>query len=230
MDALDSPESVDGLYASWGEDPSFARPLMQGDVFFDVTLPGISNEPQRAQIVMHPCNMRRGANLVPRVTMVPVSDYTMQAADWQKRVRIMPLPEISGAGSSNAMADLLQFTSVASNQLSPSKRIAALSDAGLLLLQQRLVFTQTRILLSLDRLHEQMSPTFTELELQEDWVEEALALAGDSQRQEVLEQASKDFQSWLDEDNRSRRSRLQNVREHSRIRREARTECLERYT
>ncbi|MFH8436570.1 hypothetical protein ACH4A3_15285 [Streptomyces sp. NPDC018007] len=230
MDALDSPESVDELYASWGEDPSFARPLMQGDVFFDVTLPGISDEPQRAQIVMHPCNMRRGANLVPRVTMAPVADYSMLATDWQKRFRIMPLPEISGAGSSNAMADLLQFTSVASNQLSPSKRVATLSDAGVLLLQQRLVFTQTRILLSLDRLHEQMSPTFTELELQEDWVEEALAAADDSQKQEVLGQAAKDFQSWLDEDNRSRRVRLQNVREHSRIRREARAECLDRYT
>ena len=51
-------------------DVSRARPLLQGDVFDDVVLPGFGEEPRRVQIVAHPCAMRTGATLTPRITVV----------------------------------------------------------------------------------------------------------------------------------------------------------------
>lgn len=231
MRELSAPDSVDRLYASWGEAPSQARPLMQGDVFSGVTLPGLSPEPQTAQIVMHPCNMRMGITLRPRITMIPVNQYSMQPSDWRRRFRIMPLPELLGPGEPNFMADMTDFVSVASGDLQPEMRVASLSNEGVLLLQQRLVFTQTRLLLDLDRFHEQMAPTFTELELQEEWAEEALAATSQDATEVagVVDAAAKQYQDWLDEDDQARRRALQQVREHSRIRREARQHYLALY-
>jgi hypothetical protein len=223
MGNLSTPGSTELLYASWGEKPSIARPLMQGDVFSDVILPGLGNDLKIAQIVMHPCNMRRGASLVERITMIPVVPHRVQSSDWTKRYRIMPLPQLEGADAGDFIGNMTDFSSVPSASLDPAKRIAALSDEGVLILQQRLVFTQTRLLLSLDRFHEQMAPTFTELELQEEWAEEALSYTGSgSVPTGVVDAAAKQYQAWLDESDRARRNALMNAREHSRLRREAR--------
>ncbi|MGW6875205.1 hypothetical protein ACWGHA_23065 [Streptomyces xanthophaeus] len=158
-----------------------------------------------------------------------MSSYQMQSSDWRRRVRIMPLPELDGPGTANKMADLCEFSPASAIELLPNKRIASLSEDGLLILQQRLVFTQTRVLLSLDRLHEQMAPTFVELELQEEWVEEALSVSTDA-LEVALKAAEADYQAWLDEGNQARRESLKNPREHSRLRREARSELLKRYS
>jgi hypothetical protein len=194
---------------------------MQGDIFADVPLPGFSESPHYAQIVMHPCNMRRGAVLRDRLTVIPVQEYSMRSSDWTKRFRIMPLPEMHGETSPNYMGDMTEFLTVDSSNLTPEKRAATLSDEGVLILQQRMVFTQTRLLLSLDNFHHQMAPTFIELELQEEWVEEALIhSAPDDDASVILNEAIKQYQAWLDEG--GRRDAMKVVREHSRIRREAR--------
>ncbi|WP_139063555.1 hypothetical protein [Streptomyces zinciresistens] len=133
------------------------------------------------------------------------------------------MPELHGSGTPNYMGDMIEFITASSANLTAQNRVAALSDEGVLILQQRMVFTQTRLLLPLDRFHSQMAPTFIELELQEEWTEEALASAtADSDTVTVTDEAVKQYQSWLDEDNVERREALKIVREHSRIRREAR--------
>ncbi|MEU5064517.1 hypothetical protein AB0G95_10880 [Streptomyces virginiae] len=229
MEELDSPSSTESLYTSWGERPSQARPLMQGDVFSGVVLPGLGDEPQDAQIVMHPCNMRQGPKLFTHITMAPVQPYQFQTSDWRRRFRIMPLPALGGPESANMMSDLRLRTPVPSKLISPAARVAALSNDGVMLLQQRMAFTETRIALSLRKIHEQMAPTFLELELQEEWVEEALANSAEARSEAVMDEAATAFQDWLDHDNKERRSALENAWEHSRIRREARAEFLRRY-
>ncbi|NUK32518.1 hypothetical protein HRW16_19335 [Streptomyces lunaelactis] len=228
MGELSAPNSLEQLYASWGEQPSIARPIMQGDIFEQVILPGLGDEPQTAQVVMHACNMRAGAKLRPRLTVIPVKSYSFAPAHWRKSVRIMPLPELHGNGSDSYKADFLEFTSVPSADLPLTSRVAALSNEGVLVFQQRLVYTTTRLLLRIETFHEQMAPIFTELELQEDWVEEALEAAGEltsTQSDHLATSAATDFQNWLDEDDKSRRSSLSDVIQHSRLRRESRAAC-----
>ena len=58
-------------------DVSRARPLLQGDVFDDVVLHGFGEEPRKVQIVAHPCAMRTGATLTPRITVAPVEPYQL---------------------------------------------------------------------------------------------------------------------------------------------------------
>lgn len=58
-------------------DVSRARPLLQGDVFDGVVLPGFGDDPQKVQIVAHPCAMRTGASLTPRITVAPVEPYQL---------------------------------------------------------------------------------------------------------------------------------------------------------
>lgn len=205
---------------------------MQGDVFDQVILPGLGDQPQAAQIVMHACNMRAGAKLRPRLTVVPVKRHGFTPADWRKSVRIMPLPELNGPDSDSYKADFLEFSSVASADLPLTSRVAALSNEGVLILQQRLVYTATRLLIQLEKFHEQMAPTFTELELQEDWVEEALDATGDLnaiESDQLATSAAGDFQNWLDEDDKARRKSLNDTIQHSRLRRDARAACEARY-
>ncbi|MEV4040865.1 hypothetical protein [Streptomyces umbrinus] len=145
----------------------------------------------------------------------------------------MPLPELRGPDSDSYKADFLEFTSVASIDLPLTSRVAALSNEGVLILQQRLVYTTTRLLVRLEKFHEQMAPIFTELELQEDWVEEALEAAGDlnaTESNDVATSAASDFQNWLDEDDRIRRNSLSDAIQHSRLRRDARAACEARYS
>jgi hypothetical protein len=225
MSDLSEPSATEDLYAYWGETPPASRPIMQGDVFSDLMLPGLGDEPLTAQVVMHPCQMRRGAQLRERISMVPVVEapHKVSSKTWKRTIRFMPLPELRGAGSADYHADLSDPTPVLSGSLHLDKRVAALSDDGVLLLQQRLVMGSTRVFIELDRFHKQMAPTFVEMELQENWVE---ALLGDGA--ESPEQVIKDFHSWLDQGETSRRDRLVNPREHSRLRREVHEALKER--
>lgn len=62
MDSIDAEDLYEELGAV-----SFSRPILQGDVFENVVLPGFSEELRRVQIVTHPCSMRRGPVLNERI-------------------------------------------------------------------------------------------------------------------------------------------------------------------
>ena len=232
MEELSAPRANEQLYNSWGEQPSIARPLMQGDVFENIVLPGLGDRPQLAMITMHPCNMRQGAKLRRLITVVAVQPHNVRQSDWQGRFRIMPLPELHGEGTAGHLGNFLEVASVPSAALAPTKRVSALSNEGVLILQQRLVFTETRLNVKLEEIHLQLAPTFVELELQEDWAEEALAAAegSDVAPEAAVTASADDFQSWLDENDKARREALKSTWEHSRLRREAREACQERYS
>ena len=72
MDELDAPDDPEELYRDRVQVP-VTVPLMQGDVFAGVVVPGFSSEPILAEVIMHPCSMRDGATLRDRITVAPVA-------------------------------------------------------------------------------------------------------------------------------------------------------------
>ncbi|MFE6198234.1 hypothetical protein [Streptomyces sp. NPDC057838] len=233
---LSEPGSPEDLYSDWGEAPPYTRPVMQGDVFERIVVPGMGNKQRRVQVVMHPCSMRRGPQLRERVTVVPLkSNYpTIDSKVWKTHGKVMPLPDLLGVDSGYWASDLCEPVSLPAAELSKEKRVAALSDEGVLLLQQRLIFFQTRFLVDVDALYEAAAPNFVERDLEEEWVTAALeaSLEGGSEIEDLRSSAIGDFHAWLDEadgDQASRRERLKAERERAAIRREALREIAARY-
>ncbi len=89
------------------------------------------------------------------------------------------------------------------------------------MLQQRIVMHSTRIDMQTGLLREQSASVFAEAEMQEVWIETQLGGSGVLDVGDV-ERAGEEFQTWLDEDGKSRRNELQNEANHARLRRAVR--------
>jgi hypothetical protein len=90
MDRIDSHELYDER-----DEVSRSRLIFQGDVFGDIVLPGFGDEPRVVQVVAHPCSMRAGTDLHPRVTVAPVHPYQRVTGDgWDGNLRVMPLADL----------------------------------------------------------------------------------------------------------------------------------------
>lgn len=213
MDALTSDE----LYEE-RNGVSYARPVLQGDVFENVIVPGLGDTPLTVQVVMHPCSMRRGVQLVQRIQVAPVEAYE-KVGDWDRHLRVMPLPDLREDGKHYA-AKFLDTTAVPSSSLTLENRIASLSRQGILILQQRIVRDHARLDLPLNLFLEQSSPVLTEAEMQESWVDAALGATAPNAAE--VEGAAADFQDWLDEEDGRRRRALESDLNHADLRREVR--------
>lgn len=214
MDAIEP----DALYDE-RKSVSRARPILQGDVFDDVVLPGFGEEPLKVQIVAHPCAMRVGADLAPRVTVAPVRPHAkVSGRGWDGNLRVMPLSDL--VGSEHFATRFVDVTACPAELLTRDRRIASLSHRGIHVLQQRLVKHYTRTELELELLRRESAPVLTEAELQWDWVEAVLtdlAQAGDSD----IEAEAAEFEAWLRDGNPSRQERLRSEIHHTDVRREA---------
>ena len=228
MTELDAPDDPGDLYQARGEIP-IALPIMQGDVYEGVAVPGLAAEPLTVAIVMHPCSMRAGANLRPKITVAAVTPYQrLRDEDWRTgHVNVMPLPALRQTAHWYAI-DFREVAAVPNEVLSLRSRIAACSQQGMLLLQQRYAFHLTRLAVPLANLNQVSLPVFTESELMTDWVEAALDAAADGADATVAE-AERAFHAYLDEDDRRRRKRLQQPHLHADLRRECRREIAARY-
>jgi hypothetical protein len=213
---MDSIEP-DDLYEERGG-VSYCRPILQGDIFAGVILPGFGAEPQRVQIVTHPCSMRRGPVINERVQVAPIEKY-QKVPDWNGHGRVMPLPDLYEDGVWHA-AKFVDLTAVAAGELTVERRIASLSHPGIHLLQQRLVFHNTRLTLPLGDFREMSAPVLAEAEMQEMWVE--TALTEEARTAGTAEQAGVAFQAWLSEDDGRRRKELGNEANYARLRKETR--------
>ncbi|OZB87808.1 MAG: hypothetical protein B7X41_11500, partial [Microbacterium sp. 14-71-5] len=140
MDSIDAH----GLYAEVGEVP-WARPIMQGDVFRNVVLPGFGEEPRIVQVVMHPCVMRaKNGVLLERLTVATVEpSERVSGAMWERHFRVMPLPNLLAEGADYA-ARFVEITAAPTAECTLDRRIVALTDPGILILQQRLIMHSTR--------------------------------------------------------------------------------------
>ncbi len=199
-------------------DVSRARPVLQGDVFDDVVLPGFGDEPMKVQIVAHPCAMRTGANLAQRITVAPVEAYQpVTGKGWDGNLRVMPLAElIDGESFATKFVDV---TACPAELLIREHRIATLSHGGIYVLQQRLIKHYTRLELSLELLRRESAPVLTEAELQWHWLEEVLTEA-ELDDDDAIETEAGVFEEWLREGTPSRQERLRAEIHHTDVRRE----------
>lgn len=197
---------------------TWCRPILQGDVFRDILVPGFGDDLHTVQILTHPCSMRRGTHLNERTQVAQVVPHN-KVKDWNTHGRVMPLPDLREDGRHFATLFVDQ-TAVPTASLTPMKRIASLSHSGIYALQQRLVKHLTRIELDIADFREQSRPVLVESEIQENWVETRIGAT--TPTPEMVNAAAADFQAWLDEDDGARRKDLANEANHARLRREAR--------
>jgi hypothetical protein len=139
---------------------SYARPIIQGDIFEQVVVPGLGDEPRTVQVVMHPCSMRRGAAMVSRIQVAPIESYD-KVGDWNQHVRVMPLPDLNGDGKHFA-AKFVDKTAVPTSELTLNKRVASLSQKGILVLQQRIVMDDSRVDIDVSVFRAQSAPVLAE--------------------------------------------------------------------
>ena len=231
MEPMETPPSNERLYEARGEVP-IARPITQGDVFGAVTVAGLATRPVDVMIVQHPCSMRSGTALRSKLTVVLVEQRSMGSGGWAGNVNFMPLPELRAPQDARPyLADLRNLATVDSSALAREVRIAALSNYGILILQQRQAFYLTRVAVQLSTLAQAFEPVSTELELQYDWVEAAMGAAEeDCEFQGIIHNAEAQFGLYLDENDRRRRKALNDPAARTDVRREIRQEIAARYT
>lgn len=221
MDQIDP----DALYDERA-DVSRARPLLQGDVFDGVVLPGFGDEPRKVQIVAHPCAMRTGASLTSRITVAPVESYQAVSGNaWDGHPRVMPLAEL--AAGSHFAAKFVDITACPAELLTKRRRIATLSTRGIFVLQQRLIKHYTRVETELEVLRSQSAPVLTEAELLWDWLETVLS-EPEIDDEAVLHAEAELFEQWMRSGSPSRQERLRAETNHADIRRDAQRASVER--
>jgi hypothetical protein len=215
MDQIES----ESLYDERGN-VSWARPLLQGDVFDGIVLPGYDDQPMKVQIINHPCAMRMGANLTPRITVAPVEPHPQVVGQkgWDGNLRVMPLPEL--IEEKHFGAKFIDVTAVPAVLLTRARRIATLSHQGIYVLQQRLIKHYTRVEMPLELLRRESAAVLTEGVLQWDWIEGVLTeteLADES----AIEAEAKVFDTWLGEGDPPCRELLRSEIYHTDVRRRA---------
>lgn len=217
--------SLGALFDERG-DVSRARPLVQGDVFEGVVLPGFGGEPQLVQIVAHPCAMRSGADLVPRITVAPVVPHQpVTGVGWNGNLRVMPLPGL--LDGINYATRFVDVTAAPSELLTRARRIASLTHKGIYVLQQRLIKHYTRVEMQLELLRKESAAVLTEAELQWHWIEEILTDA-ELEDDAVIEAEAKVFDGWLGTGTPSRRILLRDEINFTALRKDTHAHARER--
>jgi hypothetical protein len=233
LETLETPADLGLIWRAVAEDVERARPFIQGDVFDGVVLPGFDEGPGLAMIVDHPCSMRRGAELRERVQMIRVMESReLPKKGWPTKgmYRLMPLPGLLPSGRYAAFFD--ETGMVQRGALTPERRIACLSEYGVLVLQQRFVHHLTRVVMRLRTLREASITILEEVDLQEDWGAELLASAEGNSLEEALAREASAFDAFMSEplsnDGISRRNALQDELRRSEVRRSVQREIQRR--
>jgi hypothetical protein len=222
MDQIDSESLYDER-----EDVSWARPLLQGDMFDGVVLPGFGDQPMKVQIMNHPCAMRTGADLAPRITVAPVEQHRRVTGQrgWDGNLRVMPLPEL--IDEKHFATKFVDVTAAPAELLTRARRIATLSHQGIYILQQRIIKHYTRVDMPLELLRRESAAVLAEGELQWVWVEKVLT-EPEQVEESAIEAEAKVFDAWLGEGDPSRRHLLRNDIHHADVRRQARRAAQDR--
>ena len=133
------------LYLARGQDVNSSRPAFTGDVFASVPIPGVQDSGM-AIIVAHPCTMRGPqARMRERVLVAAVREHVPVLREaWRKGYYgLMPLPELINGNLHVGQFD--ELGKALTVDLTTDKRVACLSEYGVNLLQQRLIWHLTRL-------------------------------------------------------------------------------------
>lgn len=221
---LETFSSPDDLYLARGKDVNIHRPLFTGDVLAEVAIPGVQ-ERGLAIVIAHPCSMRGPeARLAPTVLMAAVREHDPVGREaWRRQhYRLMPLPNLTG--SSLHVGHLDEIGRAATSEDVIVNRRACLSEVGINLLQQRLIWHLTRLAVPTFKLQEAFGHTHVEADLLEEWTE-TLASAGIDQAD-----AAARFEQFLRgpiEGGRNRQGDLRDPQRRSAVRTACRLEAQE---
>lgn len=212
---LSRPDSDDELYLGRFGDVDPCRPVFQGDVYRDVLIPGYPSEDHSAvAILQHPCTMRRGVALRPRVAVVPVRphDYVPPARWPSHFTRAVPMPSLSVvSGQPHAAAVLDEPGTVEAHELTNERLVAQLSVKGVLLFQQRQIYAASHAVIGLDTLEEFSAPAIAEAELLAEWRAELVPRHGSGvSLEDALRAEAEAFEHFIRQDS-DVQQRLENV-------------------
>ena len=198
---LDGPPDDEDLYEiPFGEPNDDLRPVCQGDVYAGICLPTYDGEHDHVLLATHPCSMRAGPRLRPRIQAFAVGSHQHVAPSrWPGGFKkVMPLPALTD--TQHRAGRLVDTGPVTPEQLANAARVATLSHLGILLLQQRIIWTLAHTVVRLDTLAEHTGPALAELELLEHWNEEHCAHLEGEDRVAALAQTAQDFEDYITDD------------------------------
>lgn len=220
-------------------------------MFRNIEIPGIQNLDGMAMLFLHPCTMRDKGFLIERVTMVAVRKFPTAAGGvpgpsfWERaHFDKMPLYELEGPGCSIHVAYFLELGTVASVDLKRADRVAVLSVAGRLTLQQRITHHFTRLSPTILELRGATKGVEAEFEAQTDWVEAACDAAKYDANEanqvfdldQAIDVATKEVSTWMDEPAQRVRlhskglSEIERLSETQRVVSDAAIESTQRHT
>ena len=173
---LESPDAAESLYRYRSPDVPRSRPVMQGDVFEGIEIPGLDDGGGLAVVMTHACSMRRGANLRQRLLMGRAATRQQRIGlPWKGHFAVLPLPDLRPKRpDENYVLSFDDLGTVATATLDLGARIACLDDFGIALLNQRHAHYFTRYAVETAVLHEQSANVLVEAELLEGWIEAAV--------------------------------------------------------
>jgi len=163
-------DSAQQLFRARGNEVNPLRPPFTGDVYREVVIAGA----EASGIVMllgHPCSMRKDKGRLRDHFLVAAvyRHEPVPASAWvDGHFAKMPLPELVEAGELY-VADLEEIGRTSAQEIASGARIACLSDYGVNVLQQRLVWYMTRLEVPTHTFHEAFAHTLEEADLLEDW-------------------------------------------------------------
>ena len=207
---LECPDAAEEFYlAATPDEVETSRPVLTGDVFEDVVIPGVDGT-GLGIVLTHPCSMRTdGVTLARRLLMSRVSaSGEIPLKKWKTgHFRVMPLPLLMGKHYSALFEEMGMVESVS---LRATNRVACLTPYGINLLQQRFVWYLTRFLAPTHRLGEASEAVFEEVDLCSEWVMASTSVGGDPTA------AESSFHEWIRSSDESGTSRQQLLREPQR--------------
>jgi len=194
------PTSAGALFLYRGGGITPCRPVMTGDVFADVEIPGVDGGPGLALVLTHPCSMRSGGHVRERVMACRVEDGPPIRQDkWATGFfNVMPLPGLAATGDLGHRAVFELSGRVLTTSLDFTKRLSCLEETGIALLLQRLAFSYTRSVIEVEVLHASVAHLLVEAELLEQWVEDRAAAAGAATSDLILS-AEEEFDGLMNE-------------------------------
>ena len=226
QDRLESPPSTDSIYlASSVEEVEEARPILTGDVFEELDIPGV-DQVGYGMIVTHPCSMRAdGVRLSDKLLIARVAHSTViPFSRWETgHFKVMPLPDLMGQHHSVLLDEIGR---VSSSALYNRKRVACLSPFGINLLQQRFIWHLTRFLVPTYLLGKAAEGVFEEVDLCEEWVSFVRRAGGD------VSSAPVEFHGWIrseDDSGVMRQERLSEPQQRAVIRKQMRNYLAKEY-
>ena len=192
------PEESSALYLARGNEVSASRPVMTGDVFDDIAIPGVDGVRGPALVLAHPCALRDGAHLRDRIMMCAVKKGSpIRSQHWLGNFGVMPLPDLLRDGGLKHRAVFDLAGRVATADLDLARRQACLDDQGIVLLLQRLTFSYTRLAVDVEALHQSIAHVLEEANLLEEWVEDRAASVGRPLHSSEIREAESEFDALM---------------------------------